>query len=248
MLRELLSAPFREMLHGLDAVLRHGVRSLLLVAAGLVVGWWVYVPLHELLHAFGCLAAGGAVSRLEIAPMYGGGWLSALFPFVVAGGPYAGRLSGFDPHGSDWIYLVTDLAPFVLALFPGFWWLRRSALAGRPVAFGAALPAAFSPLLSLSGDAYEIGSLATIHLPPWSGRRQLVGDDLGIKLAEIAGLADAHLLAGVGVAASLGLLWALTWMLLARRLASRLGAPAPAERTAARPVSGQARDQAPGSS
>ncbi|MBP7587481.1 MAG: hypothetical protein KBA72_05980 [Thermoanaerobaculia bacterium] len=251
LLRELFFAPFREMLHGLDAVLRHGLRSLLLVAAGLVVGWWVYVPLHELLHAFGCLAAGGEVSRLEIAPVYGGGWLSKLFPFVVPGGPYAGRLSGFDSHGSDWIYLATDLAPFALALFPGFWWLRRAAFAGRPVAFGAALPAAFAPLLSLSGDAYEIGSLATVHLPAWSGHRQLVGDDLGIKLAEIAGLADAHLLAGVGVAASLGLLWALTWMLLARRLASRLGAPAPAERTAARPVSnragGQARDQAPGS-
>lgn len=147
----------------------------------------------------GCLAAGGEVSRLEIAPVYGGGWLSKLFPFVVPGGPYAGRLSGFDSHGSDWIYLATDLAPFALALFPGFWWLRRAAFAGRPVAFGAALPAAFAPLLSLSGDAYEIGSLATVHLPAWSGHRQLVGDDLGIKLAEIAGLADARLLAAWGL-------------------------------------------------
>ena len=118
LLRELFFAPFREMLHGLDAVLRHGLRSLLLVAAGLVVGWWVYVPLHELLHAFGCLAAGGEVSRLEIAPVYGGGWLSKLFPFVVPGGPYAGRLSGFDSHGSDWIYLATDLAPFARSCTP----------------------------------------------------------------------------------------------------------------------------------
>jgi hypothetical protein len=165
--------------------------------------------------------------------MYGGGWLAEIFPFVVPGGSYAGRLSGFDTRGSDWIFLCTDLAPFALALFPGFWWLRRAALTGRPVAFGAALPAAFAPLLSLSGDAYEMGSLATVHLPPWAGRRQLVGDDLGVKAAEIAGLADVPLLAGMGVAATLGLLWALGWMLLARRLASRLGASVEVERSAA---------------
>ncbi|MBP9824777.1 MAG: hypothetical protein KBF21_11190, partial [Thermoanaerobaculia bacterium] len=46
--------PFRELLDGLDAVLVAGVRSLLLVGAGLLAGWWVYVPLHELLHALGC--------------------------------------------------------------------------------------------------------------------------------------------------------------------------------------------------
>ncbi|MEO8195564.1 MAG: hypothetical protein ABI689_02455 [Thermoanaerobaculia bacterium] len=229
---ELAAGPFRELLQGLDAVLRRGLRSLLLVGAGLVAGWWIYVPAHELLHAFGCWAAGGAVSRLEIDPLYGARWLAGLFPFVVPGGAYAGRLSGFDTRGSDWIYLVTDLAPFVLALFPGFWWLRRAARLGRPVAFGAALPAAFAPLLSLSGDAYEIASLAVVHLPPWSGRRLLVGDDLGAKVAEVFGLAQPGMLAGVAVAALLGLLWALAWMLLARRVAGWLGEPELAPRAA----------------
>ena len=230
---ELVAGPFRELLHGLDAVLRKGFRSLLLVGAGLVAGWWIYVPAHELLHALGCWAAGGVVSRLEIDPLYGAGWLAKLFPFVVPGGAYAGRLSGFDTRGSDWIYLVTDLAPFVLALFPGFWWLRRAARGAHPVAFGAALPAAFAPLLSLSGDAYEIASLAVVHLPPWSGRRMLVGDDLGAKVAEVSGLAEPGMLAGVAVAALLGLIWALAWMFLARCLARWLGEAAPAPRVAA---------------
>lgn len=230
---ELAAGPFRELFHGLDAVLRSGVRSLLLVGLGLVAGWWIYVPAHELLHAFGCWAAGGEVSRLEIDPMYGAHSLARLFPFVSPGGAYAGRLSGFDTRGSDWVYWMTDLAPFALALFPGFWWLRKAARAGQAVAFGMALPTACAPLLSLSGDAYEMGSLAVVHLPFWQGQRVLVGDDLGAKASEIAGLADPGLLAGVATAALLGLLWALGWMLLSRRLASALGAAPLAERAAA---------------
>ena len=42
--------------------------------------------LHELLHAAACLAAGGEVTRLEIAPQYGGGLMARVFPFVVSGG------------------------------------------------------------------------------------------------------------------------------------------------------------------
>jgi hypothetical protein len=231
-LAELAVGPFRELLHALEIVLRSGARSLLAVGLGLVLGWWLYVPAHELLHALGCRVAGGEVSRLDIDPLYGAHWLSRIFPFVRPGGAYAGRLSGFDTRGSDWIYLCTDLAPFVLALFPGFWWLRQAARAGKAIAFGAALPMAYAPLISLSGDAYEIGSLAVVHLPPWAGQRSLVGDDLCAKLAEISGIpgdtgpGEPAMLAGVIVAAFLGLAWAFAWMLLARRLAGRLGQPA----------------------
>ena len=69
-----------------------------------------------------------------------------------------------------------------------------------------------------------MGSLAVVHLPSWSERRELVGDDLGAKAAEIAQLAAPGLMAGVVVAALLGLLWALSWIFLARRLAAGLGA------------------------
>ncbi len=233
---DVLVGPFRELVYGLDAVLLSGSRSLLLVGGGLLAGWWIYVPAHELLHALGCWAAGGEVSRLEIDPIYGARWLARLFPFVTPGGEYAGRLSGFDTHGRDWIYLCTDLAPFALTLFPGFWWLRRAARADRAVAFGAALPVAFAPLLALTGDAYEIGSLVVVHLPVWKARRELVGDDLMSKLTELLRSPEPGLLAGAVVAALLGLLWAVLWIFLARALATRLGAPPLLARWSSRPA------------
>ncbi len=91
------------------------------------------------------------------------------------------------------------------------------------MAFGAALPAAFGPLLSLTGDAYEMGSLAVVHLPFWSGRRDLVGDDLAVKVAGgRAAFTNPACSPGVVVAALLGLLWA-----------SRLDAPRPERRDVA---------------
>jgi len=179
-LLEALGLPFRDLFRGQARVLARP-RHLVILLLGLAVGWWVYVPVHELLHAAGCALAGGEVTRLEIAPEYGGALLARAFPFVVAGGDYAGRLAGFDTGGSDLVYLATDLAPFVLTLFPGVWLLRLGARQGRVLLFAAALPMAFAPLLSLPGDAYEIGSLVVTNAAPWRGgpeREVLRGDDL----------------------------------------------------------------------
>lgn len=197
---------FLDAFHGLDRCLDRGPRGLALALLGLAVGWWVYVPVHELLHAGACFAAGGEVTRLEIAPQYGGGLLARVFPFVVAGGEYAGRLSGFDTHGSDLIYLATDFGPFLLTLFPGVWLLRRAGAAGRPVLFGLALPFAFAPFVSLTGDAYEIGSILVTQLPPWGGEA-LRGDDLLKKAQELAALPEPPW-GGFILAALLGLAWA----------------------------------------
>ena len=120
------------------------------------------------MHAAACEATGGGVTRLEIDRLYGGALLARAFPFVVPASEYAGRLSGFDTRGSDLIYLATDLGPFLLTLFPGVWALRRAARARRAALFGAALPFALAPFLSLSGDAYEIGSILVTRLPPWT--------------------------------------------------------------------------------
>ena len=202
--------PITDVVQGLDRCLDRGWRSLLLVALGLLAGWWIYVPVHELLHAAACLAAGGEVTRLEIDPLYGGAVLARIFPFVVPASDYAGRLSGFETRGSDWIYLATDLGPFLLALLPGVWALRRAAAARRPLLFGAALPFALAPFLSLTGDAYEIGSILVTHLPPWNGpatRELLRGDDLLKKLGELASVSGAPW-GGALLAALLGLLWA----------------------------------------
>jgi hypothetical protein len=226
----LLTAPFADFLNGLDRCLTHGVRSLAVLFLGLIAGWWVYVPVHELLHAAACAAAGGGVSRLEIDAMYGGALLAKIFPFVVSGSEYAGRLSGFDTRGSDWIYLATDLGPFVPVIFPGVWWLRRAAAAHRAFAFGAALPFAFAPFLSLTGDAYEIGSLLVTNLPPWKGTALLRGDDV-FKTAEALGRTPAAPWTGFAAAVCLGVVWAfLTWWLgdwAARRLGQPRLAPPP---------------------
>ena len=124
--------------------------------------------MHELLHAAACRASGGEVTRLEIDRLYGGALLARVFPFVVPASEYAGRLSGFNTRGSDLIYLATDLGPFLLTLFPGVWALRRAAAARSAALFGAALPFALAPFLSLTGDAYEIGSILATRLPPWA--------------------------------------------------------------------------------
>ncbi len=230
-----LLRPAADAWHGLERCLEGGWPALAWLGGGMLAGWWLYVPVHELLHAAACRLAGGEVTRLQIAPLYGGALLARLLPFVAAGGAYAGRLAGFDTRGSDLVYLATDLGPYLLTVFPGVWWLRRAArsaqgagsrgtgqepghrdgrampalpppTAGAPggpgragarrgtharraVLFGAALPVALAPFLSLTGDAYEIGSILVTRLAPWSSpaaRTLLRGDDLGLRLDAIA--------------------------------------------------------------
>jgi hypothetical protein len=224
LLRSLL-VPFTDLLNGLDRCLDRGARALLFAALGLLAGWWVYVPVHELLHATACRTTGGAVTRLEIDRIYGGALLARAFPFVVPASRYAGRLSGFDTRGSDLIYLATDLGPFLLTLFPGVWALRRAAAGRRAFLFGAALPFALAPFLSLGGDAYEIGSILTTRLPPWSGpamRGLLRGDDLGEKVGELASVPGAPW-GGALLAVLLGALWAFLTYGLGARIARALG-------------------------
>jgi len=223
------ASPVNDVLHGLDRCLDRGVRGLILVALGLLAGWWVYVPVHELLHAAACQAAGGEVTRLEIDRLYGGSALARVFPFVVPASEYAGRLSGFNTRGNDWIYLATDLGPFLLTVFPGVWALRRAGAKGNAVLFGAALPFALAPFLSLTGDAYEIGSILTTHLPPWSGpaaRELLRGDDLILKVQELASAPDAPW-GGAMLATAIGILWAFGVYGLGRAIPTASPSPNP---------------------
>lgn len=226
-MRRFFLGPFLDALAGLEACLDRGrERALVVVFLGLLVGYWIYVPLHELGHAFACMTTGGEVTRLEISPLYGGALLERVFPWVASGGEYAGRLSGFDPRGSDGTYLATDLGPFLLTLFPGVWALRRAGTAARPLLFGFALPYALAPFLSLTGDAYEIGSILTSWLPPWSGtetRALLVGDDVLKKISELRSLGSAPW-GGLVLSTVLGALWALATYALGGWIANGLGA------------------------
>jgi len=163
-----------------------------------LASWIVYVPLHELLHAFGCVASGGEVRELEIQPLYGGVLLSKVFPFVRAGGDYAGRLTGFDTRGSDLIYLATDLAPFLLTVVAAFPLLQMARSRRSAVLLGPGLVLAAAPLTSLTGDLYEMGSIvvsAALGRLSWdvAGSLQLLRhDDLFVLLGEFGGRFPDH--------------------------------------------------------
>jgi hypothetical protein len=165
----LLRLPVDDYLAALDPFVR-GLSPITVAAVlgAAVAAWWIYLPLHELLHALGCIAGGGTVSRLEIDAIYGAALLQRVFPFVAVGSRYAGQLTGFDTGGSDLTYLLTDALPFVLTVVIGVPMLRA---AGRmtpgirqALGFGASLPVALAPFVSLTGDYYEMASIVVSRL------------------------------------------------------------------------------------
>ena len=136
---------------------------------GLVLAVYVYVPIHELLHALGCFLVGGRVTRIEIAPLFGGTLLARLFPVVSPETEYAGRLAGFDVGGSSLRLLVTDFAPYLLTVLVGVPLVRR--LQHRACAWlvAPALLLALAPWMSLPGDYYEMGSVLVTGAVAWLG-------------------------------------------------------------------------------
>ena len=134
------------------------ILAMVAVTASLVVTWFVYVPIHELLHVAGCILAGGEVTELEIAPQYGGRILAQYFPFIVAESEYAGRLTGFTRE-PDPIYLATVFGPFVLTVLFGVPLLRTCTRAWHPIRLGAGIVVGLAPLYNLFGDYFEMGSI-----------------------------------------------------------------------------------------
>ena len=224
----LLRLPLDDYLAALEVLLR-GSRAWLCGAVALIaaaVAWWIYLPAHELLHAFGCLAGGGTVTRLEIDAMYGAAWLQRIFPFITVGSRYAGQLTGFDTHGNDLTYLLTDALPYALTVLIGVPMLRAAARRppgpGQAALFGAALPVAFAPFISLAGDFYEMGSIVVsrvaaalgsgLPLERWRSddlmllidrvREQDPGalDVIGVTVSALLGIALAFLTYALGVA------------------------------------------------
>jgi hypothetical protein len=157
--------PLRDFSAAMEVCLIEGKpRYLFVILFSSVVSWWVYVPLHELLHALGCFVAGGKVHRLEISGIYGASLLRRVFPFVSAGSEYAGRLTGFDTGGSDFTFFMTDCLPYVLTIFFGVPLLKsipslRSHPFFKSICLGLAAPFAYAPFMSIFGDYYEMGSL-----------------------------------------------------------------------------------------
>lgn len=225
-----LLAPFKDFLTLFEAHLQAGRgAALAAILLGLAAAWWIYVPLHELLHAWGCLAAGGQVERLEIDPLYGAHLLARIFPYVHPGSDYAGRLSDFNSAGSDWTYAATVAAPLLLGL-AGFPLLRlavpsstssRGLAWRRPLLFGAAALLAASPLLSLTGDLLELGSLTLYQFfpGPAQSHRALISDDLFRLLHEWPAPPGWRPVAFVTLSQTLGLAYAWSLVALSHRLA-----------------------------
>jgi hypothetical protein len=226
-LQEWFIQPFADALRAMDRSLGSRL-ALPLMLLAMFASWWLYVPLHELFHAWGCLVAGGTVSKLEIDTVYGAAWLAGYFPYIVPGSEYAGRLSGFDTGGSDAVYLITVLFPYLLTLFPGIPALYLAARNGSALLFGATLPWAYTPFLSLTGDYYEIGSilvsrLASLWWPPAIERWR--SDDLPLLVETLfgaTGSGSAGDAAGIAASLILGALGAWLTYDLGARLARRL--------------------------
>jgi hypothetical protein len=105
---ELILSPVHDFLSAMDASFQRPLLfNAVIIFMFLIISWWIYVPIHELVHAFGCMIGGGKVSRLELSPVYGAAFLKNFFPFVSVGSEYAGQLKGFNTLGSDLTYLIT---------------------------------------------------------------------------------------------------------------------------------------------
>ncbi len=139
------------------------------------------------MHAAGCVLGGGEVHCLEIDSLYGGALFFDIFSFVSAESEYAGRLSGFDTHGSDGVYALTIVFPFVLTLF-GFLLLEMGVQKRSPFVFMFFTPWAFAPIISLFGDYFELGSLLLFQVWPGTNEihRLLISDDLFRLLSDIS--------------------------------------------------------------
>jgi hypothetical protein len=232
----LFAAPFTDLFAGLqrstDAL---GGRALPLLLVACAAGWWLYVPVHELMHAWGAQLGGATVTRLDIDPIYGARFLQRFFPYVQIGSAYAGQLAGFDTHGSDLAYALTVFFPFVLSIAIGVPLLVRAARVPAPGAastalFGFALPVAWAPILSIGGDFYELGEIAVSRAAALVGAHGeiLRGDDIIAIFGRIFGGAFSWLdAAGVAASLLLGIVLAFATYAAGRAVAAAIARHSP---------------------
>lgn len=209
-MRPLFLTPFVDLYSGLQrATGSLGALALPLLLAACAAGWWIYVPVHELMHAWGAQLGGATVTRLDIDPLYGARLLQRIFPYVQVGSAYAGQLAGFDTHGSDLAYALAVFFPFLLSIAFGVPLLVRAVHAVRPgvastLLLGLVLPVAWAPILSIGGDFYELGAIAVSRISGMVGvdGRVWRGDDIAAVIGRTFGSGFSGS-AAIGIAASL---------------------------------------------
>jgi len=162
-MKQWLLTPLHDVLAGMEPVMRirNPIKAMAPMMIAMIVTWFFYVPVHELLHVLGCIATGGSVSELSLRPWYGGTILQHYFDFIVPDSNYAGQLTGFDTKGSDLIYLSTDVLPFVLSILIGVPLLRFCTRKRHPILLGPAIVLGMAPFYNLPGDYYEMSSIIT---------------------------------------------------------------------------------------
>ncbi len=135
--------------------------ALILFLAALVVTWFIYVPIHELLHVAGCVGTGGVVDTLILGREYGADFLKNVFPFIEPQtSRYAGRLTGFEPS-NDAGYFVTVLAPFLLTPIPGLMALRLFIRKKNTIYLAMGIIIGLAPFWNLTGDYFEMGTIVS---------------------------------------------------------------------------------------
>jgi len=166
MIQRFFRQPLDDVLACLEPLM--SVRNPLLVMIpmmlAMVICWILYVPIHELLHAYGCLWTGGSITELQISSRYGGAIYAKYFDFVVTKSEYAGRLSGFDTHQSDLCYMATVFAPFLISVLVGVPLLKALRGRRRPILFGVAIVLGLAPFYNLIGDYLEMGSIIVTRI------------------------------------------------------------------------------------
>ena len=139
-------------------------KPLIIVMVSIVVTWFLYVPIHELLHVAGCVFTGGTVSELVMGREYGADFLKEIFPFITpATTKYAGRVTGFEPNG-DIGYLICVFAPFILTLFPGVWCLKQAYKKKIYWMMGPGVVMGLASFYNLTGDYFEMGTILSTRL------------------------------------------------------------------------------------
>lgn len=151
--------------------LENTTRPGIIIMVSVIVTWFLYVPIHELLHVAGCVWTGGTVTELVMGNEYGAGFLKEIFPFITpATTKYAGRVTGFEPNG-DVGYLITVFAPFILTLFPGVWCFKTACQKQRYWLMGPAIVIGLASFYNLTGDFFEMGTILSTRLTNllWGG-------------------------------------------------------------------------------
>ena len=161
--------------------------KLFILFSAFLASWWLYVPIHELMHVAGCIIMGGEVNELAIDPMYGGKLLSNIFPFVVSESDYAGQLTDFTTP-NKYAYFIVDMFPYLLSL-PAVLLIKLATKHRHIWLFSLGFLLMFVPLTQMFGDFYEATSLGVGELMsminPELNPQLIVSDDMFKLLASL---------------------------------------------------------------